>query len=183
MLERSASIEIAVPDGLPEGEFSGASFVLLPATPADRPSAETVRPEQEATATVDGIGMPAAIYAGTCDALLPADPVAQLADASEATGRQVGFAGAVPVATSYTETGRPFDTVIGGNHVLAIFGADGSLVACGGIGGSLDDSGALAVGIMPLDDGSPAVAYVSPLDDGVRSAVTVFVPLPAAPVE
>jgi hypothetical protein len=186
MLERSTFHEFVIPDGPPEGEFSIAAFVLLPAASVGQPDAppsdagDTTEPSTGGM-PLQPVGMPVVIYAGACSSL-PDNPVAQLDDAFRATGESVGFSGAAPVATSYTELDIPFDTLADGSHLIAIFSdANPDLpVACGGIGGQLADNGALAVGLLPEGgNGYPAVAYITPLDGGARSSITVFVILPA----
>lgn len=182
VLEQPASQQIVIPNGPPEGEFGGAAFVLLPA--AATATEETAAPTASDTVPIEPAGMPAAIYAGSCGAPLPADPVAQLDDVREATGAQVGSPDAVPVATSYTELDVPFAMLADGTHVIAVFGSDnaGTLVSCGAIGGSLADGAALAIGLLPEgEDGYPAVAYITPLDGGTRSSITVFVTVPPEP--
>jgi hypothetical protein len=184
VLEKSVTQEIQVPDGPPEGEFSGPVYVLLPAAqdapqPTDEPLAvATGIPATTAVPEIEEGGMGAAFFTGTCDTLDPDAPVARLNATRFPEGSTVGLEGAVPVATGYTVVPLPMDVILEGGHVLALFSEDDPtlMVACGAVGGVLDSNGALTIGLTPVEDpGMVGVAYLSDQDDGAATGISLFV--------
>lgn len=177
VLEGPPSMEIVIPDGPPEGEFGGAVFVLLPAS-GDTTVTPPVTGSTDVIVAPGTDGLPAGLYTGSCADLQPGDagkPVAALTSPRLPTGERVGAADAVQVATSFTALSVPFEQVVDGTHVVAAFDAadPDTVVACGAIGGALDDNGALTVGLRPVA-GMAGVAYISPGDNG-STVVSLFV--------
>jgi hypothetical protein len=181
VLEGAASVEIVIPDGPPEGEFGGATFVLLPAVQGATVSPTVAGPTEAAVVALEAGGLPAGLYAGTCADLLVGagrEPVAELNALRLPGGARVGTADGMPVATSFTVLSVPFDQVVDGTHVVAVFDAaeQDTVVACGAIGGALDEGGALSIGIEPQDgSGFVGIAYISNQEGGLASSVSVFV--------
>lgn len=185
VLGKPASQEILIPDGPPEGEFGGAVFVLLPAAQgASEGPIVAAGPTAPVVAAPETGGQPAGLYSGTCADPNVAAPVAELNGLRVPGGTRVGAADAVPVATSYTMLSVPFDQVVDGAHLVAIFDdADpATMVACGAIGGALDENGALSVGLQPMGGGGTAgVAYLRPGDND-STVVSIFAGQLAPPV-
>lgn len=175
VLEGASAQEFTIPAGPPEGAFGGPSFVLLPASEAP---AATETPVAGPTVTQEADGLPAGLYAGTCAGLRAGPPVAALNGLRLPGGARVGAADAVPVATSFTVVNVPFAEVVDGSHLVAVFAeADPeTLVACGAIGGTLDDNGALSVGLAAMDrSGRGGVVYISAQEAGLATSFSVFI--------
>jgi hypothetical protein len=188
VLEGPSSVQIVIPEGPPEGEFGGATFVLLPVPEGATVSPTEVAPTEVATVEAEAGGLPAGLYSGTCAELSAGevkDPVATLTSPRLPTGTQVGAADAVQMATSYTVVPVPFPQLLDGAHVVAIFdeAVPEMVVACGILGGVPDDNGALSVGLEPMGGtGTEGVAYLSAGGNGA-STVSLFIgDLKVAPV-
>jgi hypothetical protein len=115
------------------------------------------------------------IHAGTCDAV--GDPVVDLNGPAFPTGERVGSAGGVTAAQSLSTLPLSLDAILGEDHALLVPdpGGDGVL-ACGDLGGVLDEGGALVVGLLPRDGaGVAGIAYLSPSVDPAQTDVSLFV--------
>ena len=121
---------------------------------------------------------PAHIHSGNCNNL--GDVVQPLTDLTAATGDELGQARrAIPVESSYSTVPMTLDAIVGTDHAINVhLSADeiGTYIACGAIGGALDASGALAIGLNEQSNsGYTGVAYLSPGADGASTGVSVFI--------
>jgi hypothetical protein len=138
------------------------------------------------------------IHTGTCDAL-GEEPVAQLAELtlpewvgalvsgdeaaieSAAVSAQDFGNAPVPVAAATTEVPLPLVDIIAGKHAINVESADpndpeGS-VACGNIGGIVDENGDLFVGLEEMNNsGHNGIAWLH--DNGTSTTIVVFVAHP-----
>jgi hypothetical protein len=92
--------------------------------------------------------LPAAIVSGTCAE--QGAVVAELRDATPSTGDIQGAATALAVWTSDTETDLRLRDLLTSPHAIVV-GEANSPVACGDIGGIVDDDGDLTIGLAALD--------------------------------
>lgn len=107
----------------------------------------------------------AAIHSGTCDAL--GDQVASLQAPRPASGPWVGVEGIGSVLESETDdvSGVTASALIGSPHAVVV-SAGGTAVACGEVGGNLDDDDSLHIGLAPVDDsGSFGIAELDDFED------------------
>jgi hypothetical protein len=133
---------------------------------------------QEATpeAGAAEAGRPGNVHAGTCVGSV-GDVVAPLNDAVAAGGERVGSAAAIVAATSVTTVPLALTDLLAEDHALVFVGSVGeSAIACGEIGGSLDEAGDLAIGLKEVGgSGTVGVAFLSPDDaDPGATEVSVF---------
>lgn len=137
-------------------------------------------PATEAT-TAPVPGRPAAVYAGGCpsDEDDPGDVAAELTDLIAPTGEVVGMAAAVVAETSFTTVPRSLDALLAERYAIGVgsLGADEpDLVACGEIGGVLNDAGNVVIGLREVgDSGFTGIAFLAPsAADADRTDVSVF---------
>ena len=110
--------------------------------------------------------LPAAIYQGTCNSLNP-DITTPLDDATLPTGDAKGVGYATPVLSSQTEIDTPLNDLLTRASSIAIASsglagvADGTIVACGEIGGAAS-GGVIRIGLTTLND------------SGVQGVATLF---------
>jgi hypothetical protein len=71
------------------------------------------------------------------------------------------------------------DAMLGADHAINVHLSAEQIdtyIACGEIGGALDPSGALVIGLREeSDSGYTGIAYLSPGADGVSTDVSVFI--------
>ena len=135
-------------------------------------------------------GMPrtAGIFGGGCDAL--ASPVAFALDdvaigdddGRRPSGDPVGAVGAADVLVSVTQrNGARVDDVLGQPHAVAVAAADGTVVACGEIGGYLYENEDLYIGLRGQNgSGVAGIALIEGDDDDAELDVTIFLVTDAA---
>jgi hypothetical protein len=123
------------------------------------------------------VGQSAQIFTGSCSGLeaLSAD----LGIVQTGQGAAVGSAGTDPVAQVFGSAGIPFATLVASPHAVVVLediDAGGELIACGDIGGTLTDTGALAIALRTQPTGATAgVAVLAPgLEDPGSTGVSVF---------
>jgi hypothetical protein len=123
-------------------------------------------------------GHPGDVRAGTCAGSV-GDVVAPLNGAVAASGERVGSAAAIVAATSVTTVPLALTDLLAEEHALVFVrseGEAGSAIACGEIGGSLDEAGDLAIGLKEVGgSGTVGVAFLSPDDaDPGATEISVF---------
>lgn len=119
-------------------------------------------------------GLAAAIHHGTCDAI--GDVIATLGDAVVPDGERRGIQTAMPTASSFTTAPISLDAMIASDHAIVVpYSAGDQSIACGDIGGSLTDAGALIVGISPHGDTDVSgIAFLSPGADPTQTNISLF---------
>lgn len=121
---------------------------------------------------------PVHIHAGSCAEGELGDIVAPLTDITGAAGAIVGNQNATLAETSSTNVPLPLDAILAEDHAInARRSADeiGEYIACGEIGGAVNENGALVIGLREQNrSGYSGVAYLSPGDDGASTDVSVF---------
>jgi hypothetical protein len=123
--------------------------------------------------------LPVAIVAGDCTA--PGEVVATLEDATAPSGSMQGSETAIPVWESDSEVDLRLSDLLASPHALLV-GDVGSPVACGDIGGVVDDDDDLMIGLAAVD--APGYSGVADFDgdddDDDDLDVDVYVVLPSA---
>lgn len=110
--------------------------------------------------------LPAAIYQGVCSSLNP-DVTTPLDDATLPTGDASGVSYATPVLSSQTEIDTPLNDLLTRASSIAVASSglagvdDGSIVACGEVGGAAS-GGVIRIGLATLND------------SGVQGVATLF---------
>lgn len=149
-----------------------------------------------ALAVHENVDYPVAIHAGTCDA--PGDVVVELGDLTRLPveapdeGDPVGAAGnqVVHGFEDEVELDLTVDDLFAADHLVAVFDAEGAIVACGPIGQyTYADGSDLAFGLRPAGEESPwnGVVLVDNDDDDDALEVEIYlvnntVPPAASPV-
>ena len=95
---------------------------------------------------------PAHIHLGTCSELdpNPAFPLTDVAPASNESGAEADSAAAIPVERSVTMVDATLEDLRTGGYAINIHQSVeeiGTYIACGNLSGSIDESGALVVGL------------------------------------
>ncbi|MBA3416461.1 MAG: hypothetical protein H0U10_14665 [Chloroflexia bacterium] len=110
---------------------------------------------------------PVAIVAGACADL--GEVVEELDDAEPAEGDAAGAASAVLATESFTTFNVPLETMLGEPHAVVV-GASDDPLACGDIGGNLDEEGGVTFGLAAVgESGLSGLAYLSPVRNGART--------------
>ncbi len=155
-------------DDLETGDAVSCDLYLIPPVGYTQTSPESAAPE--APATIPGES-PAGIYAGTCDpAGISGEPIADLEPVSPATGNLVGAAVPAPVERSESVIDVALSDLLE-EHVLVVFDQDDPTVAlaCGAIGGIVDEDNTLAIGLPALGASRySGVAQLRPVADGTE---------------
>jgi len=152
---------------------------------------------QDATPTAmddeAGVAYPSDLHSGDCDNL-SAEPVERLADLllpdwvagltedddTNIVAEDFGNP-PIPVAVATTEVNIPLADIVAGKHAIDVDSPnpddpDGA-VACGNIGGVVDEHGDLFVGLSESDDsGHSGVAWLH--DNGTGTTIVVFLAHP-----
>ena len=127
---------------------------------------------------------PVTLHAGSCDNL--GEPVADLLEATYPVGEFTGQPSAVVAETSFTRVPRLIGELMAAPHAINVaqsFDAPDVSIACGDIGGIVDEIGGYVIA-LPQRNGSGliGVAYLAGEDDLGRTNISVFlVPAPSAP--
>jgi hypothetical protein len=121
---------------------------------------------------------PAHIHAGNCVEL--GDVVIPLSDLTAPIGEGVGQADrATPAESSFTSVPMTLDAILGADHAINVhLSAEriDTYIACGELGGVIDATGALVVGLREeSDSGYTGIAFLSPGADGASTDVSVFI--------
>jgi len=141
----------------------GAGLAQEAATPA------AVEPAAE--------GRLALIRAGTCGDREPGEVVAELSAVTPAEGERLGQAAGITAETSYSTVPLVLDELLADDSKLEVVGADGeTTLACGEIGGRLDETGSLQIGLRAVGgSGLVGIAYLAADEDGVSTDISLFV--------
>ena len=184
---------ILLPDLLPSGDvyastgfFSDLSvegriiqltgFTVYGLPGAAAPSAPTQGPVPQAR--------PVTLNAGSCSSL--GNPVEVLTDATYPVGEFEGQAGAVVSETSFTRVPRLLEDLLKEPYainVAASYDMPEVSIACGNVGGVLDELGGFIIGLQEQNgSGYTGVSYLAAENDLSRTNISVFVvPAPFAP--
>ena len=157
--------------------MAGGAAVLLGTVTLGNPAvwAQDATPEAGGGAAPP---RPVHIHSGNCEDL--GDVVQPLTDLTGAAGAPVGQADLAAMAeSSSTNVPLTLDAILGADHAInAHLSAEeiGTYIACGEIGGTLTDQGALIVGLRESQDsGFTGIAFLLPNPDGVSTDVSVFI--------
>jgi hypothetical protein len=108
------------------------------------------------------------------------DVVVPLTDLTAPVSEAVGQADrATPAESSFTNVPISLDAILGADHAINVhLSAEriDTYIACGEIGGVVDPSGTLIIGLREeSDSGYAGIAFLSPGADGASTVVTVFI--------
>ena len=131
--------------------------------------------EQEAAAS-----HPAHIHTGTCEEGELGDVVQALNNLTQPTGQAAGQRNrATLAATSFTNVPLTLDAILAEDHAVNVHLSDeeiGTYIACGEVGGVVNENGALVIGLRQQNDsGYTGIAYLAPGADGASTDVSAFV--------
>ncbi|MBW3633838.1 MAG: DUF4397 domain-containing protein, partial [Chloroflexi bacterium] len=123
------------------------------------------------------VGRSAQVIAGECGD--GQEPIAGLGAVQTGQGDQVGAAGTVPVAQGFGVAAIPFSALLASPHAISVSEdgeSGGGIVACGEIGGTLTDTGAMVIALGAPGSGTPSgVAVLAPaLEDPNATGVSIF---------
>jgi hypothetical protein len=125
---------------------------------------------------------PASLYAGTCADLEAATSAEPLTDLVIVDGEHRGAANALVAASSYSVVPVALDDILAGGYAIGVLDEGQSLIACGDLGGPLDQQGTFSVGLAPVEGSDAAgVAYVAPMGEGETVISAFLVPEGLAP--
>ena len=133
-------------------------------------SAQDATPDAEPQDTPPALGeeagRPAHIHSGTCEGG-GVGPVVQTLNALTApAGDEEGQENAAVVESSFTSVPLALDDILAVDHVVNVhfsFEEFDFYIACGEIGGAVDEAGSLAVGLREANEsGFSGVAFLSP---------------------
>jgi len=121
---------------------------------------------------------PAHIHAGNCVEL--GDVVLPLTDLTAPVSEAVGQADtATPAESSFTSVPMTLDAILGADHAINVHLSAEQIdtyIACGELGGVVDATGALVVGLREeSDSGYTGIAFLSAGADGASTDVSVFI--------
>ena len=176
---------------------SGVLLLSLPQTPfAEGTTADVILVGQIGDASLQAIvhpiqveiariiGRSAQIITGECGAREEA--IASVGAVQTGPGDRVGAAGTVPVAQGFGVAGIPFSALLASPHAITVSedgDSGGPIIACGEIGGTLTDNGAMVIALESPGSGTPSgVAVLAPaLEDPNATGVSIFLIADAAP--
>jgi hypothetical protein len=121
---------------------------------------------------------PAHIHSGNCVEL--GDVVVPLTDLTRPVGDDVGQVDrATSAESSFTTVPMTLDAILGADHAINVhLSAEriDTYIACGELGGIVDATGTLVVGLREeSDSGYTGIAFLSPGADGASTDVSVFI--------
>ena len=155
---------------------AGFAFALFATVAPPNPSAIA----QDATPVAQAVApaRPAHIHSGDCVEL--GDVVVPLTDLTAPTGEVAGQADkAIPAESSFTNVPMTLDAMVGADHAINVHLSAEQIdtyIACGEIGGIVDPSGALVIGLREeSDSGYTGIAYLAPGADGASTDVSVII--------
>jgi hypothetical protein len=156
--------------------LAGTAFALLSIVTATIPGAFA----QDATPVAQEVApaRPAHIHTGDCVEL--GDVVVPLTDLTAPVGEGAGQADeASPAESSFTNVPMTLDAILGADHAINVHLSAEQIdtyIACGELGGVVDASGALVVGLREQSDsGYTGIAFLAPGADGASTDVSVFI--------
>ncbi len=118
--------------------------------------------------------LPASVYTGTCADLEMATSAEPLNDLTMVDAEHGGSADALVAASGYTRMPMTVDEFMAGEYAIAVLDEGQEVIACGDVGGVIDEAGAVAIGLAPVDDsGAAGIAYIAPRGEG-ETGISVF---------
>ncbi len=158
---------------IPQASEAWVLFVAVPAV--QTPEAPT------ATAAPLPPGRSVEIVAGTCKPDGLTQTVVDLTDLRRPSdGDTVGQPDAIVAETSTSTIPVSLDDLLASDHVVVAYPMNGDPsqadpVACAPIGGQINDSGELVLGMREMNgSGYAGIVYMAPTGDGSQTGVTVF---------
>jgi hypothetical protein len=133
---------------------------------------------QEASPAAEVAGHPIHIHSGNCaDGV--GDVIQGLTDVVGPSGTTVGQESAIVAETSFTTVPMALDAILAEDHAINVHESQaniGNYIACGDLGGVLNDQGALVVGLSEQNDsGESGIAFLVPnAADPTQTDVSVF---------
>jgi hypothetical protein len=156
--------------------LAGTALALFAIVTATIPGAFA----QDATPVAQEVApaRPAHIHTGDCVEL--GDVVVPLTDLTAPVGEGAGQADeASPAESSFTNVPMTLDAILGADHAINVHLSAEQIdtyIACGELGGVVDASGALVVGLREQSDsGYTGIAFLAPGADGASTDVSVFI--------
>lgn len=156
--------------------LAGTAFALFAMVTATVPGAIA----QDATPVAQEVApaRPAHIHTGDCVDL--GDVVAPLTDLTAPVGEGAGQAAeATPAESSFTNVPMTLDAILGTDHAINVHLSAEQIdtyIACGEVGGVVDATGALVIGLREQSDsGFTGIAFLAPGADGASTDVSVFI--------
>ncbi|MGH2559928.1 MAG: hypothetical protein ACRDJH_12750 [Thermomicrobiales bacterium] len=133
---------------------------------------------QEASPAAEVAGHPIHIHSGSCGDNL-GEVVVPLTDVTDPAGDVVGQATGIVAATSFTTVPLALDAILAEPHAINAHESAtniGNYIACGDLGGVLNDQGALVVGLGEQNDsGFSGIAFLVPnAADPTQTDISVF---------
>ncbi len=155
------------------------------ATAAPETEATTAANDQSATqdeetanirsllSTAQQNGFAAALHDGDCSQI--GSEIAPLTEATVPSGAKLGHPRSLPVANSFSIIPVAVDAMLATNHAIVVAGPDENTLACGEVGGFLTETGALIIGLRPMQSsGLGGTVDLSPADDPAQTTVSLF---------
>jgi hypothetical protein len=140
---------------------------------------------QDATPVTDG-GRPAHIHTGSCpdvgEVVAPLNnltsPGGTADDLGTPTDMMTGRG--IPAEYSWTNVPLSLDDIVAGEHAINVHESNENIdtyIACGDVGGTVDEDGSLVIGLAEVDgSGYAGIAVLSPNpDDPTTTDVSVFI--------
>ena len=122
---------------------------------------------------------PAHVHEGSCDEGELGGIVAPLTDLTDASGAILGNTEATVAASSFTSVPLPLDTILAADHAINVHLSEEEIeqyIACGEIGGPLNEAGNLVIGLKEQQrSGFAGIAFLAPGADGASTDISVFV--------
>jgi hypothetical protein len=150
------------------GVLGGA--IMVSALIAAQPAALA----QDEAATPAIAGERAALIAGSCDQR--GERVERLTDATLPQGAAEGADAATIAASSFTRIPQTLDELLASPHAIVVGGGnDRAPLACGTVGGVVNDIGALVIGLREVDDSAQSgIAFIAPDTERGGSSISLF---------
>lgn len=116
----------------------------------------------------------AGIHAGDCQEV--GQVTSPLLAPAMATGPQQGSTDNEPAANSFSTVDVPLTQLTIQEQALVVSAPGGDILACGAIGGSLTEAGALVMGLAATNDSNvTGIAFLAPSADGGQTNISLFV--------
>jgi hypothetical protein len=121
--------------------------------------------------------LPASLYSASCANLDEATSAEPLSFLWIVDGEPGGSPDALQAASGYTELSMTVEDVLNGQYAIAVMDEDQNVIACGDVGGVLNQEGGLSIGLAEVDDsGAAGVAYLAPRGaEGEATGITTFI--------
>lgn len=178
-------------EAIPEGyvvEPNPATYEIVPETPevwlllypVDGFPPEDSTPPADDPAPLPvplALHLPAALYNASCADLDPDNPAQILGFLMIVDGEPGGSPDALQAASGYTELSMTVEEFLNGQYAIAVMDEEDNVIACGDVGGVLNQDGGLSIGLAEVDEsGAAGVAYLAPRgEEGEATGITTFV--------